>query len=143
MAEKVAFNTILSISGKPGLYKVISRNKGAVIVESLADGRKSPVYASHKVISLSDITMYTQGDDMPLREILHAIERLENAGPSVGHNASEEDLRGRMAKAVPTYDADRVYASDLKKLFMWYNILQSSGNLPETETQAEEAQSEE
>jgi len=137
MADIVAFNTILSVSGKPGLYRVFSRSKGAVIVEALADGKRMPVYASNKVISLSDITMYTHGDDMPLREIFMAIEKHENGGPSVDHTASETDLRGRMAAAVPTYDADRVYASDLKKLFMWYNILQHSGNLPAPEASEE------
>jgi hypothetical protein len=131
MAEKTDFNTILSITGKPGLFKVVARSKSTVIVESLSDAKRLPVYASDKVVSLADITMYTTGDDMPLRDILIAIAAANDGGAAVEHNAPEKDLRAAMTAAVPTYDAPRVYASDLKKLFMWYNILQSAGNLPE------------
>jgi hypothetical protein len=122
---KTELDKILAISGKGGLYKVLSRGKSAVIVESLTDGKRLPLSATDKVSALSDITMFTIEDDMPLREIfLKAKEQFSGAqGPDPKSDAA--DLRKAMSKVLPEYDAERVYTSDIKKFFSWYNILQS------------------
>ena len=117
--------TILSISGKPGLYKLISQGKNMLIVESLADKKRIPAYGKEKIVSLGDIAMYTDADDVPLREILASIQKKEN-GAAVAldiKKASPEELREYMAAILPNFDRDRVHVSDIKKLISWYNLL--------------------
>jgi len=120
--------TILSVSGKPGLFKLISNAKNMVIVESLADKRRMPIYARDKVVSLGDIAMYTDDDEVPLSEILSTMEIKENGGQASISSASKpEELRKYFAEILPTYDRERVYDSDIKKLINWYNLLINSG----------------
>ncbi len=121
--------TILAISGKPGLYKLISQAKGMLIVESVADKKRTPVYASDKVISLGDIAMYTDGDEVPLANVLEAVKIKENGiVASLNYKtASSEELRAYMAEVLPEYDRDRVHTSDIKKLIQWYDLLISNG----------------
>lgn len=121
--------TILSISGKPGLYKLISQGKNMLIVESLADKKRIPAYGKEKIVSLGDIAMYTDADDVPLREILASIQKKEN-GAAVAldiKKASPEELREYMAAILPNFDRDRVHVSDIKKLISWYNLLVANG----------------
>ena len=121
--------TILSISGKPGLYKLISQGKNMLIVESLIDKKRTPVYGKEKVISLGDIAMYTDTDDIPLAEVLTAMKEKEN-GAAVSLNlktATSEQLRDYLAVVLPNFDRDRVYPSDIKKLIVWYNLLIVNG----------------
>ncbi len=121
--------TILSISGKPGLYKLISQGKNMLIVESLIDKKRTPVYGKEKVISLGDIAMYTDTDDIPLAEVLTAMKEKEN-GATVSLNlktATSEQLRDYLAVVLPNFDRDRVYPSDIKKLIAWYNLLIANG----------------
>lgn len=121
--------TILSISGKPGLYKLISQGKNMLIVESLIDKKRTPVYGKEKVISLGDIAMYTDTDDIPLAEVLTAMKEKEN-GAAVSLNlktATSEQLRDYLAVVLPNFDRDRVYPSDIKKLIAWYNLLIANG----------------
>ena len=121
--------TILSISGKPGLYKLISQGKNMLIVESLADKKRIPAYGKEKIVSLGDIAMYTDADDVPLREILASIQKKEN-GAAVAldiKKASPEELREYMATILPNFDRDRVHVSDIKKLISWYNLLVANG----------------
>lgn len=115
---------ILSISGKPGLYKLISNGKNMIIVESLADKRKLPVYARDKVVSLGDISIYTDTDEVPLREVFASIKQKENgAKASVLPSAKPEELRKYFEEILPTFDKDRVYNNDIKKMVSWYNLL--------------------
>ena len=116
---------ILAIAGKPGLYKLISGNKRMVIVESLLDGKRGPVYGNAQVNALSDIAMYTDEEEVPLREVFASIQAKEgtNAIAIDVKTASSEELRNYMAQVLPNYDRDRVYNSDIKKLIQWYNIL--------------------
>jgi hypothetical protein len=133
--------TILSISGKPGLYKLVSHGKNMLIVESLTDKRKMPAYARDKVISLGDIAMYTDETEVPLHEVLTNIKNKENGAiASVKPSASAEELKAYMAEVLPTYDRERVHNSDIKKLISWYNILIEAGI---TEFTPEEAKAEE
>jgi dephospho-CoA kinase len=124
-------NTIVAISGKPGLYKLVSRGNRMLVVESLEDSKKRvPVYANDKVISLADISMYTEEDDMPLRDVLNALKTKQN-GSVVEldiKKASKEELFDFFGTFVPNFDRDRVYPNDVKKLITWYNLLVTSGN---------------
>lgn len=118
--------TILSISGKPGLYKLVSSSKINLIVETLDDAhRRLPVFASDRVTSLSDISMYTDADDIPLWQVLKAVGDKEQLKPcSLDYKkASSKELHEFFAAVLPSYDRDRVHDSDIKKLIQWYDIL--------------------
>ena len=122
--------TILSVSGKPGLYKLISQGKNMLILETLDAAKKRvPAYSHDKVISLGDIAMYTDDEEVALAEVLESVKTKENgAVASVDYKkASAEELHAFMAEVLPTYDRDRVHTSDIKKLIQWYNILVSNG----------------
>ena len=126
---KVELEKIITVSGKPGLFKVISGGKNVVIAESLLDGKRHPIHSSQKVSTLSDISMFTTEEDIALREVLENAKIVFNgeAGPS--HKSSGKEIREAMLKVLPNYDQDRVYESDLKKFFQWYNLLQSKSML--------------
>ncbi len=117
---------ILAISGKPGLYKLLSRGNKSLIVESLdAQKKRMPVFGTDKVISLADIAMYTDEEEVPLRRVFKNIFEKEN-GKKTNldyKKASKDELEDFMANALPNYDRDRVYPADMKKLAQWYNIL--------------------
>lgn len=135
---------IIAISGMPGLYKVAGQMKNGIIVESVQDGKKFPAYASHKVSALEDISIYGESEDVPLGEVFGRIFDLEEGKESVSHKEGSETLKAKLEEAFPEYDKDRVYASDIKKLFQWYNLLVSKGLLiPVKEEAAEETQASE
>lgn len=115
---------ILSVSGKPGLYKLISTGKNLNIVESLTDGKRFPVYITKRVIALSDVSIYTEEGDVPLKTVLTKIKEKEK-GEKVPFNSKtpNKELFAYFTEILPNYDKDRVYASDIKKLINWYNIL--------------------
>jgi hypothetical protein len=121
--------TILAISGKPGLYKLISQAKNMLIVEAVENKKRMPIYASDKVISLGDIAMYTNDDEVPLATVLESVKKKEDGKvASLDYKkASVEELNAFMAEVLPEYDRDRVHTSDIKKLIQWYNLLISSG----------------
>lgn len=120
---------ILAVAGKPGLYKLISGSRQMVIVESLIDGKRGPVYGNAQVNALSDIAMYTDDEEVALREVFAAIQAKEGSNPIAidVKTASSEELRDYMAAVLPNYDRDRVYNSDIKKLISWYNLLLKNG----------------
>jgi hypothetical protein len=116
---------ILSISGKSGLYKLISKGKNMFIVESLIDGKRIPAYMSDKMVSLSDISIYTETEEVPLAKVLTKIKEKEN-GKEIEYNPSTiqtDGLRSYLETVLPDYDKNRVYPSDIKKLMAWYNLL--------------------
>lgn len=122
--------TILAISGKPGLYRLVNRGNRSLIVETLdAQKKRMPAFATDKIISLADIAMYTDEEEVPLRQVFKNIYDLE--GGKVAsldyRKATKEELADFMAKALPNYDRDHVYPSDMKKLVQWYNILVENG----------------
>ena len=131
---------IISISGKPGLYKVVSQTKNGIIVESLIDGKKMPVTATQKVSALSDIHIYTYAEDMPLEEVMDKIFDYTGGKEAINPKEKPEKLREFMQACLPDYDEDRVYNSDLKKLFQWYNLLLSAGILKKEEEESENAE---
>lgn len=136
--------TILSISGKPGLFKLVSHGKNMLIVESLADQKRVPAYAKDKVISLGDIAIYTDEAEVPLHEVLTNVKNKENGQTSSLNpsKAKPDELRAYMAEVLPNFDRDRVYPSDIKKLITWYNLLINAGitDFTPEEPQTEEGQ---
>ena len=121
---------ILSMSGKPGLYKLISQGRNMLIVESLKEQKRMPAYAHEKILSLGDIAMYTEEGERPLNEVMNSIKEKEN-GKLINIDLKKADskvLSEYMKEILPTYDKDRVYVSDMKKLFSWYNLLVETNN---------------
>jgi len=122
--------TILSVSGKPGLYKLVSRGNDSLIIEALDEThRRMPAFATDRVTSLADIAMYTDADDVPLRDVLTSLGKLEDSKEcSLNYRkASPKELQDYFAKVLPQFDRDRVHNSDIKKLIQWYNILVAAG----------------
>lgn len=116
--------TILSVSGKPGLYKLVSSGKNMVIVESLSDNKKLPVYARDKVVSLGDISIYTQEDEVPLRDVLVSMKEKEGGSEAaIKLNSKPEELKKYFETILPNFDKDKVYPNDIKKIISWYNLL--------------------
>lgn len=135
--------SILAISGKPGLYKLISQGKGMLVVESLINGKRTPAYNHEKIISLGDIAMFTDSDEVPLSEVFESMKQLENGAiASVKVKDSERVLREYLAKVLPNFDRDRVYTTDIKKLISWYNILIENGFTDFKDKEEEPAQEE-
>lgn len=130
---------LLAITGKPGLYKTVGQNKSSLIVESLTDGKKIPVYSANKISALEDISVYTYEEDIPLKKVFTLIAEKESGGKAITPKASSEELKNYMREVLPDFDQDRVYTSDLKKIFNWYNNLQEHGLI----TLGEEVASEE
>lgn len=132
---------IISISGKPGLYKVVARGKNNIIVESLIDGKKIPAYSTDRISALEDISIYTYEEDLPLVDVFEKIYDKEGGKATISHKESANKLLAYMEEVLPDYDKERVYPSDIKKLFQWYNLTQKAGLLkkeaPEEEEKAE------
>ncbi|NVN94801.1 MAG: DUF5606 domain-containing protein [Bacteroidetes bacterium] len=120
---------ILAITGKPGLYLVISQTKSGALVESIIDKKRIPVFATEKLSSLNDISIFTTDEDLPLKTVLKAIFDKENGGKCIDHKSDNNALKKYMEEVVPNFDKDRVYVSDIKKLFSWYNLLQQENLL--------------
>jgi len=118
---------ILAISGQPGLYKYVAQSTRGVIVESLLDGKRINASASSKVSGLSEISMYTEGDDIPLAEVFTRIYARTGGKEAISHKETPEKLKAAFAEAVPEYDRDRVHVSDIKKCFAWFNTLVAAG----------------
>lgn len=122
--------TILSIAGKPGLYKLISNGKNMLIVESIdAQKKRLPAYGHEKIISLGDIAMYTNTDEVPLPEVFEAVKAKENGQVASidAKKAKTAELYAYLGEVLPDFDQDRVYPNDVKKLISWYNILIQNG----------------
>lgn len=122
--------TILAISGKPGLYKLVSRGKNNLIVEALdSTHRRQPAFGSDRITSLNDIAMFTDEDDVPLTDVLESMKNIEEGKKSsVDYKkASSDELRDYFAKILPNFDRERVQNSHIKKLIQWYNILIENG----------------
>jgi hypothetical protein len=115
---------ILSIPGKPGLFKLVSQGKNMLIVESLVDGKRIPAYTKDKVVALGDIAIFTDDAEVALGQVFENIKLKENAALcSVEAKAGNDVLRAFMSEILPEYDRDRVYPSDIRKVITWYNTL--------------------
>lgn len=114
---------ILSISGYGGLYKFISQGRTGIIVESFEDKKRMNASATVKISALEDIAIFTDTEDLPLKDVFKAISEKENGGEAINHKSSADELKKYFAEVLPDYDRDRVYVSDIKKVVNWYNIL--------------------
>ena len=131
---------ILAIAGKPGLFELKVQTRSGFLAESLFDGKKITVGLRSNVSLLSEISMYTYTEEKPLVEIMRAIAIKENEGPTaVSHKEDNAKLIAYFQEILPDYDADRVYASDIKKVLNWYNILQAKGMVSKEESKVENA----
>ena len=129
---------IISVSGKSGLFRVVAQSRQAVIAESLLDGKRIPIHSSLKVSSLDEISMFTTGDDVPLKQVLEGLYKAEKGKPSLDPKASEDELFAKLGEALPDHDRERIYASDVRKLFAWYDQLLKAGEFDKKEEKAKE-----
>jgi len=116
---------LLAIAGSPGLYKFIAQGKNAVIVEHLETGRRTSAHGKARVSSLEDIAVFTDTEEVPLTEVFDKIYEKENGAASINHKSSPEELKSYFNELIPSYDREKVYVSDMKKIIQWYNILHS------------------
>lgn len=119
---------ILSISGRPGLYRLVNQGKNMLIVESIATGKRGPAYAHDKIVSLGDISIYTTDEEVPLSEVFEKIKEKYDGKPvDVKSLGTDADIRASFAEILPSFDDERVYTNDIKKVYAWYNQLIASG----------------
>jgi hypothetical protein len=120
---------IISISGKSGLFSVVGKSKNNVIVESITDKKRFPIFNSNKISALSDISIYTYDEEILLSDIYRKIFESNDGKKTILHTEDISKLRKKLEEFVPNYDKEQVYNSDIKKLFQWYNILHDTKNL--------------
>lgn len=116
---------IINVSGKPGLFKIISRSNNTVIIESLTDQKRTAIYSHNQANLLDEIGIYTYNDTVPISDIFTEIAKKTSCGPSINHKSSKDELMNYFRDILPEYDEERVYISDIKKVIQWYNIMQS------------------
>ena len=125
----MGFSKLISISGFPGLYKVVARSANGFIVESLADGKKMPAYPHYKISTLEDISVYTTGETVPLKAVLNKMYEKHNGAVGPDHKGEEGSLTSYFKEILPDYDPQKVHFSDIRKLVSWYNILHNTDYL--------------
>lgn len=125
---------ILTITGKPGLYKQIAQAKNGVVVESITDQKRFQAFGNEKISSLEEISVFTTGEDKPLKDIFKIIFEKQNGQPSIDVKSSNDVLKKYFEEIVPDYDKDRVYVSHIRKIISWYNLLQQENLLNFSDT---------
>ncbi len=133
--------TILSISGRPGLFKLVNQGKNMLIVESLINGKRTPAYSHDKVVSLGDISIYTHDSDVALSEVFEAIKAKYEGQPVDVKKLDDADIRSLFLEILPEFDEERVYTNDIRKVFSWYNQLLAAG-ITDFKDESEEEQEE-
>eukprot|EP00746_Dinoflagellata_sp_MGD_P018254 gnl/MRDRNA2_/MRDRNA2_142339_c0_seq1.p1 gnl/MRDRNA2_/MRDRNA2_142339_c0~~gnl/MRDRNA2_/MRDRNA2_142339_c0_seq1.p1 ORF type:complete len:156 (-),score=21.07 gnl/MRDRNA2_/MRDRNA2_142339_c0_seq1:140-607(-) len=135
----MSLENIISVSGLPGLYKVVGQTNNGIVVENIEDGKRQPVYASHKVSALEDISMFTTTEDIPLKDVFQKMYENNSGKETISYKSSGDELKVEFEKALKDYDQDRVYTSDIKKVIRWYNLLVNAGFLtPEKKEEEKE-----
>lgn len=136
---------ILAIGGQPGLFKVVKEAKNSIVVESLVTGKRMPAYSSSKISALEDIAVYTQTEEISLKEVLKSMQTLSEGGTKFNPKGSGNELKAYFEEILPEYDRDRVYTSDMKKIIQWFNLLQEKDllNFEEEEEEPPAEQNEE
>jgi hypothetical protein len=132
---------ILSISGEQGLYKMVSQTKNGIIVESIDTKKRIAANASNKISSLEDIAIFTEDEEVPLSDVFMNIKAKANGKEAISPKASANEIKAYFKEILPDYDEDRVYVSDMKKVFKWYNLLSSQNLLEEKESKEEKENS--
>lgn len=121
------FSKLVIITGKTGVFRIISQGRTALIVESLIDGKKIPIPLSYKATSLKEIVIFTYDGDLPLLEVFEKIKDYTNAQQAISHKEDDNNIKNFFEQILPNYDKRRVYLSDMKKVLLWYNILNQNG----------------
>jgi Domain of unknown function (DUF5606) len=130
---------ILSVPGMNGLYKIIGTNKSGFIVESLQDGKRTMVSANQRIMNLSDIAVFTKDGELPLRDVFKKAQEMSGGKALVDPKSDQQKLRDQFKQLVPGYDEERVYMSDIKKIFTWFELLNGKIDFSKEESEAEEA----
>ncbi|MBU2928968.1 DUF5606 family protein [Winogradskyella psychrotolerans] len=134
----MSLDKILSISGKPGLYQIVTQTRTGAVVESLIDKKRITVGAHSNISILSEIAIYTLAEEVPLRDVLKKVKEKEGGQPtSISHKDGKDVLEEFFFEVLPDYDEDRVYPSDIKKVVQWYNLLQKNNLLDSLEESKE------
>lgn len=132
--HSMSFDKIISIPGLSGLFKMVAQMRnGGFVVESMADNKRIPVSSTQRIIMLKDIAVYTIEEEMPLYLVFKKMKDQDAVASAVSSKAEPADLRTAMKKILPTFDEERVHASDIRKMFMWYNIVKDIVGTPEAE----------
>ena len=134
---------IMAIAGKPGLYKFVAQGRNAIIVEQIETGKRTSAFSHERINSLEEITVFTDNEDMPLKDVFKALYEKEDGKESISPKSDNNTLKEYFGEVVPDYDRERVYVSDIKKILTWYNILQKADMLSfeeEEEEKKEEAE---
>nr|WP_299033541.1 DUF5606 domain-containing protein [uncultured Tenacibaculum sp.] len=137
------FNKIIAVTGKPGLYEILSQTKTGVIVKSIVDGKRFPITATHNVSLLENIAIYTYEEEVPLAQVFKNIADKEDGKDAISHKESANKLTEYFGEVLPGFDEERVYTSNIKKVIQWYNILAKAEFDFSTLTEAEETTTEE
>ena len=132
---------IISISGKTGLFSVVGKSKNNVIVESIIDKKRFPIFNTNRISALSDISIYTYEEEVLLSDIYRKIHKSNDGKPTINHSESTEKLRSKLEEFVPNFDKEQVYNSDIKKLFQWYNLLYKTKKLKLKKSEKEDSKS--
>ena len=117
------FNKIIAVTGKPGLFEILSQTKTGVIVRSITDNKRFPITATHNVSLLENIAIYTYEEEVPLAEVFKNIANKEDGKEAISHKESSKNLLNYFSEVLPNFDEERVYASNIKKVIQWYNSL--------------------
>lgn len=126
----MSLEKVLAISEKPGLFKIVTQTRTGLVAESLVDGKRISVNLRNNISLLSEIAIYTIAEEIPLKDVFSKIKTKENGNAtSISHKESKDKLEEYFFSVLPDYDEDRVYASDIKKVIRWYNILQENDML--------------
>ena len=131
----------ISVAGKSGLHTIVGKSKNNVIVESLKDKKRFPIFNTNKISALSDISIYTYDEEILLSELFDRIQKKYKKEAAISHLESSEELKKVFEELVPNYDQEQVYNSDIKKVFQWYNILHDTDNLIKEESKEEKKES--
>ena len=131
----------ISVAGKSGLHTIVGKSKNNVIVESLKDKKRFPIFNTNKISGLSDISIYTYDEEILLSELFDRIQKKYKKEAAISHLESAEELKKVFEELVPNYDQEQVYNSDIKKVFQWYNILHDTDNLIKEELKEEKKES--
>ena len=137
------FNKIIAVTGKPGLFEVVSQTKTGVIVESLDDKKRFPITSTQNISMLENIAIYTYEEEVLLLEVFKKIFKKEEGKEAISHKESGKKLEAYFSEILPEYDEERVYTSNIKKVVQWYNILVKAGlDFSKIEATKEESKSE-
>ena len=117
------FNKIIAVTGKPGLFEVVSQTKTGIIVESLTDKKRTPILSTHNVSLLENIAIFTYNEEVPLLTVFKSIYEKEAGKETISHKESGAKLTSFFSEILPEYDQERVYTSNIKKIIQWYNAL--------------------